>query len=122
MISKVIASGKVVDTDDLLVSAEVAAVYANGNESGSAAEESGSAAVEKHIVSLYVKQMNVDSLPVDALTYADIAEMAGEMVVPGVAGHEDVALEEPVAVKSSKMKAFMYQGAANVICNLRYEF
>lgn len=116
MVSKVIASGKVVDTEDLLVSAEVAEVYADAND------ESGSAAAEKHIVSLYVKQMNVDSMPADALTYAEIAEMAGEMVVPGVAGHDDVTLEEPVAVKSSKMKAFMYHGAANVICNLRYEF
>ena len=118
MVSKVIASGKVVDTEDLLVSAEVAEVYADANDDSG----SGSAAAEKHIVSLYVKQMNVDSMPADALTYAEIAEIAGEMVVPGVAGHDDVTLEEPIAVKSSKMKAFMYHGAANVICNLRYEF
>ena len=122
MSSEIIASGKVVDTEDLLVSAEVAAVYADGNESGSMVEESGSAAVEKHIVSLYVKQMNADSMPVNAWTFAEIEEMAGELVVPGVNGHADVTLEEPVAMKSCKMKAFMHDGAANAICNLRYEF
>lgn len=105
MASKVIASGKVVDTEDLLIAAEVAA------------------AAEKHIVSLYVKQMNADEMPANVMDYAAIAELAGgDMVVPGVAGHDDVTLEEPVAVKSNKMKAFMHNGAANVICNLRYEF
>ena len=117
MASKVIASGKVVDTEDLLIAAEVAAVYAKESD------ESGSAAAEKHIVSLYVKQMNADEMPVNVMDYAAIAELAGgDMVVPGVAGHDDVTLEEPVAVKSNKMKAFMHNGAANVICNLRYEF
>ena len=119
MVSKIIATGKVVDTEDLKISAEVAEVYADANdESGSA-----SGAVEKHIVSLHVKQFNADSMPTDVMGYDAIAEMAGgDMVVPGVAGHEDVTLEAPVAVKSDKMKAFMHNGAANVIINLRYEF
>lgn len=118
MKSVIIAAGKVVDTEDLKISAEVAAVYAKENdESGSGAE------AEKHIVSLRVKQFNADTLPTDVMNYAAIAELAGgEMVVPGINGHDDVTLEEPVAVKSDKMKAFMYNGAANVICNLRYEF
>ena len=116
------STARLILSEDLLVSAEVAAVYADGNESGSMVEESGSAAVEKHIVSLYVKQMNADSMPVNAWTFAEIEEMAGELVVPGVNGHSDVTLEEPVAMKSCKMKAFTHNGAANAICNLRYEF
>lgn len=120
MKSVIVAAGKVVDTEDLKISAEVAAVYAKENDesgSGSGAE------AEKHIVSLRVKQFNADALPADVMNYAAIAELAGgEMIVPGINGHDDVTLEEPVAVKSDKMKAFMYKGAANVICNLRYEF
>lgn len=57
------------------------------------------------------------------MNYAAIAKLAdNKMTVPGINGHSDVELEEPTAVKSDKMKAFMYKGAANVICNLRYEF
>ena len=118
MKSIIIAAGKVVDTEDLKISAEVAAVYAKEND------ESGSGAMaDKHIVSLRVKQFNADALPADVMNYTAIAKLAGDaMVVPGINGHEDVTLEEPVAVKSDKMKAFMHNGVANVICNLRYEF
>lgn len=119
MTTKIVASGKVVDTEDLKIVAEVAAVYAD-DESGS---NSGSGVAEKHIVSLRVKNYNVEEMPTDVMGYAAIAELAGgDMVVPGINGNDDVTLEEPVAVKSNKMKAFMYKGAANVICNLRYEF
>lgn len=116
MKSVIVAAGKVVDTENLKISAEVAAVYAKEND------ESG-AKVKTHIVSLRVKQFNADALPADVMNYAAIANLAGkEMTVPGINGHSDVKLEEPTAVKSDKMKAFMYKGAANVICNLRYEF
>lgn len=119
MKSVIVATGKVVDTEDLKISAEVAAVYAKENdESGESGTE-----VEKYIVSLRVKQFNAEALPADVMNYAAIVELVGgDMIVPGINGHDDVTLEEPVAVKSDKMKAFMYKGVANVICNLRYEF
>lgn len=116
MKSVIVAAGKVVDTEDLKISAEVAAVYAKENDESSAK-------ASKHIVSLRVKQFNADALPADVMNYAAIAKLAGDaMVVPGINGHKDVTLEEPVVVKSDKMKAFMHNGVANVICNLRYEF
>ena len=115
MKSVIVAAGKVVDTEDLKSSAEVAVYEKESDESDTK--------VEKHIVSLRVKQFNADALPADVMNYAAIANLAGkEMTVPGINGHSDVKLEEPTAVKSDKMKAFMYKGAANVICNLRYEF
>ena len=53
MKSVIVAAGKVVDTENLKISAEVATVYAKENdESGSSAQAS------KHIVSLRVKQFN----------------------------------------------------------------
>ena len=118
MKSVIVAAGKVVDTENLKISAEVAAVYAKEND-----ESGSSAQVSKHIVSLRVKQFNADALPADVMNYAAIAKLAGDaMVVPGINGHEDVTLEGPVVVKSDKMKAFMHNGVANIICNLRYEF
>lgn len=118
MKSVIVAAGKVVDTEDLKISAEVAAMYAKEND-----ESGSSAKADKHIVSLRVKQFNADTLPADVMNYAAIAKLAGDaMVVPGINGHKDVTLEEPVVVKSDKMKAFMHNGVANVICNLRYEF
>ena len=118
MKSVIVAAGKVVDTEDLKISAEVAAVYAKeSDESGSSANAG------KHIVSLRVKQFNADALPTDVMNYAAIAKLtSGAMVVPGINGHENITLEAPVVVKSDKMKAFMHNGVANIICNLRYEF
>ena len=77
MKSVIVAAGKVVDTEDLKISAEVAAVYAKEND-----ESGSSAKANKHIVSLRVKQFNAGALPADVMNYAAIAELAGDAPFP----------------------------------------
>lgn len=111
-----IKSAKLVDVEDLVVTAELAIVSAEGNdESGSA-----SGAAEKHIVALHARQANADAMPVAPMGYAEIKAMVedagGEMAIDGV------ELEEPVAVSKASTRAFMHKGTANVVANFRYEF
>jgi len=108
-------SAKLVETEDLVVVAELAIVPAEAND------ESGSAAAEdKHVVALHLRQKNADAMPVNPLTFDDIKDMVeeagGEMKVG------DDELEEPVAVRKASTRAFMYRGTANVVVNYRYEF
>lgn len=113
---KIIESKKLVDVEDLVVTAELAVMPAEGNdESGSA-----SAAGEKNIVALHVRQANADAMPTAPLGYDEIKALVedagGEMKVG------DVELEEPVLVRKASTRAFMYKGAANIVVNFRYEF
>lgn len=111
---KTLNSAKLVETEDLVAVAELAVIPAEDSE------ESGSAAADKHVVALHLRQKNADAMPVNPLTFADIKalveEAGGEMKV------NDVELEEPVAVKKASTRAFMYKGTANVVVNYRYEF
>lgn len=107
-------SAKLVETEDLVVVAELAIMPAEAND------ESGSAAGDKHVVALHLRQKNADAMPVNPLTYDDIKALVedagGEMKVG------DDELEEPVAVRKASTRAFMYRGVANVVVNYRYEF
>lgn len=113
---KIIESKKLVDVEDLVVTAELAVMPAEGNdESGSA-----SAAGDKYIVALHARQANADAMPTAPLGYDEIKALVedagGEMEVAGI------ALEEPVLVRKASTRAFMYKGAANIVVNFRYEF
>lgn len=120
MKTKILGSCELVKTDDLIVTASLAGHYVDGNESGSMAEESGSAAVENYLVALHLNARNGDEMPAAPYTFEEIkaaVEAAGgEMKVAGI------ELEEPKVIRSAKTRAYMYQGAANVVCTMRYEF
>lgn len=107
-------SAKLVETEDLVAVAELAVMPA------AASDESGSAAGDKHVVALHLRQKNADAMPVNPLTYDEIKALVedagGEMKVG------DVELEAPVAVKKASTRAFVYKGTANVVVNYRYEF
>lgn len=113
--SEIIASGKIVGTEDLIVAATVSVEAAK--------EES---AEDVYTVYLNVKQYGAETLPADAIAYADIEQMVSEagaeMVVPGVGGHDDVTLEAPVTVRYAKTKAFEGDNGACVFVTLRYEY
>ena len=118
--SKLIASGEIKKVEDkenyIVVCASVYEVVSE--ESGSS-----SGAAESHYVTLSYNNHNADELPANPLTYADIAEIAGEMKVPGFAGHEDVVLSEPVAIRYSKTKAFQRKDGMIVVnAAIRYDF
>ena len=120
MKTKILGSEELVKTEDLIVTASIAGHYVDGGESGSTAEESGSAAVESYLVALHMLMRNGDEMPAAPYTFADIkaaVEAAGgEMKVAGI------ELEEPKVIRSAKTRAYMYQGAANAVCSMRYEF
>jgi len=119
--SKIIASGEIVKTENLVVTASVAV---------NTTEESGSASgADVYSVYLTAKKYNAEELPVDPITFADIAAMVEEesssaagMIVPGVEGEDDVELQAPVAVKYAKTKAFEGDNGACVFATLRYEY
>lgn len=117
--SQIIASGEIVKTENLVVTASVALEKT---------EESASGA-DVYSVYLTAKKFNAEELPADPITFADIAAMveeesssAGGMVVPGVEGQDDVELEAPTALKYAKTKAFVGDNGVCVFATLRYEY
>ena len=115
--SKIIASGEIVKTENLVVTASVALEKA---------EESGE---NIHSVYLTVKKYNAEELPANPITFADVAAMVEEesssaagMVVPGVEGKDDFELEAPTALKYAKTKAFVGDNGVCVFATLRYEY
>lgn len=126
--NKLIATGTVKDDGNIKV---VASVYADIDEKGKEIEEVGS-----HYVVLSYREDDAEVQPMDSMTYTDILEkakeesgadesgdIAGDMVVPGYEGHDDVDLKAPFAVRYSKTKAFMRKdGTIQVYAALRYVF
>lgn len=120
--NKLIATGTVMEDENVKV---VASVYVDLDEEGKESAEAGS-----HYVTLSYRNDDAETQPADAMTYADIAgeeveDESGEggMVVPGFDGHDDVALEAPMAVRYSKTKSFMRKdGTIQVYAALRYVF
>ena len=133
--NKLIATGTVKDDGNVKV---VASVYADIDEKGKEIEEVGS-----HYVVLSYREDDAEVQPMDSMTYADILEKAkeesgsgadesaadesgdtaGDMVVPGDEGHDDVDLKAPFAVRYSKTKAFTRKdGTIQVYAALRYVF
>ena len=119
--SKIIASGKIIENEDLVVTATVAEEIAKSEESASSSGEAS------YIVYLTAKQFNAAELPVNPLTYADIAELVeaesgAAMEVPTLDKKSTVALDAPVAIKYAKTKAFEYANKICVFTTLRYTF
>lgn len=111
---ELIASGAVVDTETLQVNASVYYGTMAGEE-----DASGEAVYE---VVLRAKNYDAGSEPVTAVSFDEIAEWCGEMVVPGYGENEDVALEAPVAIRYAKTKAFEMNGKTCVFASLRYTY
>ena len=125
--NKMIASGVLVDSAEMTI---VASIYVDLNADGTESTEAGA-----HSAVVSYKKYNADAMPAAPITYEDIAgevSGSGSLNVPGVAGHEDVALAAPTAIKYSKTKAFVTgeeseeSGAegrkAQIYAALRYNF
>ena len=114
---RLIATGTIVDNDEVTIAASV---YEEVVE-----EESGSGdAAGSHYVTLSCKRYNADEMPTAPWGYTDILgeASAGELVVPGLDGHDDVTLAEPTAVKYAKTKAFVRNDKAQIYAALRYNY
>lgn len=120
---KLIATGLVVDSDDLSLAASV---YAEFDEEGVEVEEEGA-----HYVVLKLSARNQDAMPTDALSFDDImtaveSDESGQTAggaVPGFDGHDDVTLSAPAEVIYSKTKAFKnHDGVPQVYAQLRYRY
>lgn len=143
MVSKLIASGEVLNEGGKVI---VASVYNKFDEKG----EESTTAGDKYVV-LKMSQKDADAMPTDAITYASIfgsASDAGEEAaalnegestpkksktkaapkaipanVPGFDGHAAVALAAPVKLVYSRAKAFVdVNGKNQVYAQLRYYF
>ena len=114
--NKLIATGTIVDNEEVTIAASVYEEV--GEESGS-----GDAAGSRY-VTLSFKKYNADAMPVDPITFADITGEAsgGSLVVPGFGGGEDVELGAPTAIKYAKTKAFVKDGKAQIYAALRYNY
>lgn len=119
---KLIATGLVVDSDDLSLAASV---YAEFDEKGDEIEEGS------HYVVLKLSARNQDAMPTDALSFDDImtaveSDESGQTAggaVPGFDGHDDVTLSAPAEVVYSKTKAFKnHDGVPQVYAQLRYRY
>lgn len=121
IVKECIAAGIVVSEKDeagKLVKEIAATVYEEKiiNDESS----SGSAAEGKKSVVLKYKDMAYAEDITAPLGFDEIAGDA-ELVVPGIDGHEDVTLAEPVVVKYSKTKSFERNGNTVVFASLRYD-
>lgn len=117
--SQIIASGEIVKTENLVVTASVALEKAEESSSGA----------DVYSVYLTAKKFNAEELPANPITFADVAAMVEEesssaagMVVPGVDGQDDVELEAPTALKYAKTKAFIGDNGVCIFATLRYEY
>ena len=113
---KLIATGTVVDNEEVTIAASVYEEVTG--------EESGSGEAGAHYVTLSCKKYDADEMPAKPWAYEDILgeASAGELVVPGFGGHDDVTLAEPTAVKYAKTKAFVRNGKAQIYAALRYNY
>ena len=117
--NKLIATGTVVDNDQVTITASVyVELIAEGKES----TEAGA-----HYVTLGYKKYNADAMPTAPVTVADITadasltgSAAGSLVVPGFGGHADVTVGEPTAIKYTKTKAFVRNEKAQVYAAVRF--
>ena len=121
MLSQLIATGKVFESDKVKV---CASVYATMSDT-----ESESAENTPYYVTLSYSNNDAGEQPLDAVTYQDIAMMCeesnsdGTLTVPGFDGQADVELQAPIAVKYSKTKSFINnEGKVQVYAALRYYF
>ena len=113
--NKLIATGIIVDNDEVTIAASV---YEE------VVEESGSGdAAGNRYVTLSCKKYNADEMPSAPWGFSEIAgEASGDLVVPGFGGGDDVTLAAPTAVKYAKTKAFVKDGKAQVYAALRYNY
>lgn len=116
--SEIIASGEIVKTENLVVTASVAVEKTEELASGA----------DVYSVYLTAKKFNAEELPAEPIAYADIAAMVEEesssaagMVVPGVEGQEDFELAAPTSIKYAKTKAFEGDNGVCIFATLRYE-
>ena len=111
---KLIATGKILETATAIVTGSVYVnLKANGTEDDAA---------KSHIVTLYVKQLGVASMPTDAVKFTDI-EALGTLKVPGFNGHADVTVDTPVEVRYVKSKAFeLADNKAQINTVIRYVY
>lgn len=116
---ELVASGMIVDTDDLKIAASV--YFEGNNESGST---SGNASGEEgtYEVTLKAKNYNCDDLAADAMKFADLEKWCDELVVPGYGENDAVVLEAPAAIRYSKTKSFECNGKYCTFFSLRYSF
>lgn len=144
MVSKLIASGEVLNEGGKVI---VASVYNKFDEKGKESTTAG----DKYVV-LKMSQKDADAMPTDAITYASIfgssssdggeesaaltegestpkkskakaAPKAAAANVPGFDGHDDVALAAPTKLVYSRAKAFVDVNDKNqVYAQLRYYF
>lgn len=114
---KAIASGYILQKENeegKLIKEIAATVYEEIDESD------GSAAEGKKSVVLKYKNFEYTEDVVAPLGYDEIAA-EGELVVPGLNGHEDVTLEAPISVRYSRTKSFERNSNTVVYATLRYD-
>ena len=100
--NKMIATGTLVDSEEMTI---VASIYVDLTADCEESTEAGA-----HYAVVSYKKYNADAMPVAPITFEDIAgevSGSGSLNVPGVAGHEDVELAAPTAIRYSKTKAFV---------------
>lgn len=126
MMNKLIATGYLVKSENLIVTASV---YANLDEAGKELSEPG----DRYAI-LKMTNRNAEALATDALGYNDIMntshEESGdaepitvENSVPGFNGHDDVELSAPVSITYSKTKSFLNkEGKPQVYAQMRFTF
>lgn len=118
---KAIASGHILqekNEEGKLVKEIAATVYEEVVKSEESNAES--AAEGKKSVVLKYKNFKYTEDVVAPLGYNEIAA-EGELVVPGLNGHEDVTLEAPVTVRYSRTKSFERNSNTVVYATLRYD-
>ena len=114
---KCIAAGTVASKVEsgVVIEETVASVY----EDDAATEESGSAGESEKYVVLKYKNLKYTEDLTAPLGYDDIAG-DGELVVPGLNGHEDVTLAAPLSIRYSRTKSFERDGNVAVYATIRY--
>lgn len=115
--NRMIATGTLVDSEEMTIAASV---YVDIKEDGTESTEAGA-----HYVVLSYKKFNADAMPAAPITFEDIAgevSGSGSLTVPGLDGHDDVALSAPTAIRYSKTKAFVANDKAQIYAAMRYNF
>lgn len=114
---KCIAAGRVLlekDAEGKLVKEIAATVYEEVKKDEESASEGKKSVVLKYKNFEYTEDV------VAPLGYDEIAA-EGELVVPGLNGHEDVTLEAPITVRYSRTKSFERNSNTVVYATLRYD-
>lgn len=117
-----IASGYIVNEENLKISASLYEI-----KEDNASEESASADAVRHVVLKY-RNSNAAEVPAAPMTFEDIAAEADEMSIPSLTNPEEkIAISAPVMIKYAKTKAFEHLNAENEIkvnvhADIRYEY